>query len=58
MPVRSTAPLPKGRLLEVAAHLRGLLLDAPVEEHQLVCADVLGTGVDIVTSRALGADER
>ncbi|NLG29290.1 MAG: DUF1667 domain-containing protein [Chloroflexi bacterium] len=58
VPVRSTAPLPKGRLLEVAAHLRGLLLDAPVEEHQLVCADVLGTGVDIVTSRALGADER
>jgi CxxC motif-containing protein len=55
VPVRSAASLPKSRLLEVAAHLRTLALDAPVAEHQLVCANVLGTGVDIITSRALDA---
>jgi len=53
VPVRSEAPVPKGRLLEIAAHLRDVVLDAPVAEHQVVCADVLGTGVDIIASRAL-----
>jgi len=53
VPVRSTAPLPKARLLEVATLLRTVVLDAPIEEHQVVCANVLDTGVDIVTSRAL-----
>ena len=53
VPVRSSAPLPKARLLEVAAHLRQVVLDAPVEEHQVVCANVLDTGVDMIASRAL-----
>jgi len=56
VPVRSTAPLPKGRVLEVASLLRGIVLDAPIPPHQTVVANVLDTGVDIVTSRALPAE--
>jgi len=58
VPVRSTEPLPKGLVPDVVARLREVELSAPVGEHQVVLADVLGTGVDIVTSRALArADE-
>ena len=55
VPVRSTAPLPKELLLPVAALLRKVTLEAPVREHQVVVANVLGTGVDIITSRDLPA---
>jgi len=52
-PVRSREPLPKGILLDVAARLRGVELAAPVAAHQVVMADALGSGVDIITTRAI-----
>jgi CxxC motif-containing protein len=53
VPVRSTDPLPKSLLFAVADLLRGVVLQAPVAAGQVVAADVLDSGVDIVTSRAL-----
>lgn len=53
VPVRSATPLPKEMLLAVAAHLRRLILVAPVVEHQVVVRNVLDTGVDIIASRDL-----
>lgn len=53
VPVRSSAPLPKPLLLDVAERLRDVVLEAPVEIHQVAIHDVLGTGVDIVTTRPL-----
>lgn len=53
VPVRSSAALPKAKLLQVAALLRTLRLPAPVEAQQIVAANVLGTGVDVVASRAI-----
>lgn len=55
VPVRSSAPLPKGLLMEVAKALRTVELTAPVAQHQVVLANVLGTGVDIITSRPVEA---
>lgn len=55
VPVRSSAPLPKGLLLEVAKALRKVELVAPVAQHQVVLENVLGTGVDIITSRPVEA---
>lgn len=57
VPVRSTAALPKELLLPVAALLRKVTLEAPVQEHQVVVANVLDTGVDIVASRDVLAPE-
>ena len=51
--VRSTAALPKEFLLPVAALLRGVALEAPVREHQVVVSNVLDSGVDIIASRDL-----
>lgn len=53
VPVRTNHALPKELLYEVVGLLRKVVLDAPVLEHQVVIEDVLGTGVDIVTSRSL-----
>ena len=57
VPVRSREPLPKGIVLDVAARLRAVELVAPVAAHQVVMADALGSGVDIVTTRALPCAE-
>ena len=55
VPVRSRDALPKDKILPVAALLRHVVLQAPVKEGQIVVADVLGTGVDIIASRDLDA---
>ncbi len=52
-PVRSTAPLPKGIVLDVAARLRAVRVPAPVGAYQVIMADALGSGVDIVATRAV-----
>lgn len=57
VPVRSSAPLPKELLLPVAALLRQITLEAPVREHQVIVANVLGTGIDIIASRDLPTSE-
>lgn len=53
VPVRSTEPLPKGIVLDVAARLREVQVPAPVAVHQVVMSDALGSGIDIVTTRAV-----
>jgi CxxC motif-containing protein len=52
--VRSLSGLPKSRMLEVAVLLEKMTLLAPVREGEVVVADVLGTGVDIVATRTVG----
>ena len=53
VPVRTREPIPKEALLALAAQMREVELLAPVSEHQTVLANALGTGVDVITSRAL-----
>lgn len=53
VPVRSAAALPKGLIADIVRDLRGIILDAPVAEHQVVLRDARGTGIDIITSRAM-----
>jgi len=51
VPVRSRSPLPKALLLPAVAALRNIVLDAPVKQGQVVMADILGSGIDIIASR-------
>ena len=53
VPVRSTAPLPKHMVMQVARALRTILIEAPIVEHQVVMSSVFGTGIDMVTTRDL-----
>jgi CxxC motif-containing protein len=51
LPVYTAAPFPKPRISELMAALRKLELDAPIQMAQVVLADALGTGIDIIASR-------
>jgi len=54
VPVYTAEPFPKGRISELLRLLREVKLEAPVHLGQVVLADALGTGIDVVTSRDLG----
>lgn len=51
LPVKTQGDVPKGRIVDICRHLHGLRLEAPVRMGQVIAADVLGTGVDVVASR-------
>lgn len=51
VPVKTSAAVPKAMVLKVAQAVRSVTLAAPVTLGTVVIADVLGTGVDIVTTR-------
>jgi CxxC motif-containing protein len=53
VPVRTAEPIPKTRVLDVATALRGMCLRAPVRRGDVVLADALGTGVDVIVTRDL-----
>jgi len=55
VPVRSSGPVPKGLMFEIARVLRDVELQAPVEEHQIVVENILDCGMDIITSRRMEA---
>jgi len=55
VPVRSVEPVPKEKIFPILKELRKVELEAPVEMHQVVLGNALGTGVDVVTSRSLPA---
>ena len=56
VPVRSRSPIPKGMLLRCVAQLRDIELKAPVSLYDVVIPDILGSGIDIVTTAAANAD--
>ncbi len=56
LPVHTTAEVPKDMVREIVRYLRSLEAAAPVERGQLMVADVLGTGADVVASRGLDAE--
>lgn len=50
IPVKSKGALPKGKLLDCCAALRDVSIKAPVAIGDVVVADILGTGIDIVAT--------
>ncbi|MGR8952834.1 MAG: DUF1667 domain-containing protein, partial [Gammaproteobacteria bacterium] len=55
LPVRSAGTVPKELVGDVCAVLRGVKVRAPVRMGDVVMADVLGTGVDIVATRDMAS---
>ena len=52
-PVWTEKPVPKDRIMELAAALRGLKLKAPVAMNQIVLENALGTGINVIASRSI-----
>jgi CxxC motif-containing protein len=53
LPVATAAPFPKPRIHELMDALRQVAVRAPVQVGQVVLADALGTGIDIIASRSM-----
>ena len=53
LPVKTTAPIPKELLFQAMEALNGVTLTAPVTVGQVVIANLLGTGVDVVATRKM-----
>ena len=49
--VRSSAPIPKGRIMDVMSAVKRAVVQAPVVTGQVLVTDVAGTGVDIVATK-------
>lgn len=50
LPVRTAAPIPRDLSVEAMRALRSVVVDAPIRMGDVVLADVLGTGVDVIAS--------
>ena len=51
LPVVSETVLPKEKVLDCAAYLRGVTVKAPVKTGDVIVEDILGLGVNIIASR-------
>ena len=51
LPVYTSAPIPKGRIQELLAELRRIVVQAPIGVGDVVLRDALGMGVDVLASR-------
>jgi CxxC motif-containing protein len=53
LPVASASTVPKSMVKEAVRTLAVVVVEAPISDGQVIYPDILGTGVDIVSSRAL-----
>ena len=56
-PVRSRQAVPKNRLFDISREIARLVVPAPLKEGQVILSEACGTGVDIVATRDLSAEE-
>jgi len=54
--VRLSGPVPREMIFPILAEIAKLRPEAPVRRGQILIADVLGTGVDVIATRHQGAD--
>lgn len=53
LPVRTSAPIPKAKLLEAAEAIRDIVLEVPVACGDVIVENFLGTGVNLVSTMSL-----
>lgn len=54
--VRTADTIPKDRILDCLRHLREVTAEAPVQRGEVVVANILGTGCDIIATRSVPCD--
>jgi len=53
LPVRTTQPIPKDKILDCISELADAVVDAPVKVGDVIAKNLLGLGADIVATRDL-----
>ena len=57
IPVKTSAPIPKGRLFEAMEEVKRVRVIGPLEVGDIVIPDIAGTGVALVATRELAKHE-
>lgn len=57
VPVKTAEPIPRDKLENAMRVLAKVKLKAPIELGEVVIENILGTGVNVVTTRDLSADD-
>ncbi len=57
VPVYTKMPIPKNQIRNVLKELREVELTAPVANGSVVIENILGTGIDVITSREMPTSE-
>ena len=52
--VRLTNPIPKARIFDAMAEIRGVAVDAPVEAGTVVIKGILGLDSDVIVTKGVG----
>lgn len=55
LPVRTDKEIPKDKIFEVMDVINKIELNAPVQMGQILAENILGLGVNIISSRSVGA---
>lgn len=50
VPVRTSAPIPKGKMFDIMKEINKVEIDAPVKVGQVIIEDVLSTGIDVIAT--------
>ena len=53
LPVKTSQPIPKGKIFDLMKELTQVHVTAPVEMNQVILPHVLGTDADVVATRAV-----
>lgn len=53
-PVRTSAPIPKAQMFEAMEQIDRLAVAAPVRRGDVLIADLLGSGADLIATRSVG----
>ena len=51
VPIKSAAPLPKGVVRQCMAIINAIEMSAPLKAGEVLIADILGTGIDLIATR-------
>lgn len=51
LPVKSSKPLPKDKLIEVSKALKDVVVKAPIKANEVIVENILDTSVDIIATR-------
>ncbi len=51
LPVKSSKPLPKDKLIEASRSLKDVVVKSPVKTNQVIVENILDTGINIIATR-------
>lgn len=55
LPVRTSAPVPKDRVIAICRQISAICVQAPVQLGQVIVADIDGTGCDVIATRDMAS---